>query len=274
MRYANGALPAMLALTACALSAHAQSPPLNTPRVRIPIPARVLDVVPTPLVSSQYSDLSDVRFPRTRVFEAKETATATAPAELTYFHVEFGARDVQSATSPRPITGDDARPILDAIVAQGLARSTIRVTTREDAFQPPWQSARPGWVDIAFTVDHWDGAQLRRLGEVIQKASGYPTYHVFSDAIPAIKNCDRIFWAARSSAFANARKLASEQAAELHVHLGSLLAVRELFVSVTQGQCDLEGPHGPPQLVYRNGEPSDPGMVVVTAQLSLTYSAY
>ncbi len=264
----------MLALTACAISAHAQSPFLRTPRVKIPISTHVIDVVPTPLARSQYTDSSDVTLPRIRVFEANGTAKATAAADLTYFHVAFGARDIPSTTSPRPITEDDAKPLLDGLAAQGVGRPAIRITTREDAFQPPWQSARPGWIDIAFTVHHQTGAQLRRLGEIIQKASGYPTYHVFSDAIPAAKNCDHILAAARSSAFANAQKFASEQAAELHLHLRKLLIVREVTVNVTQGQCDFEGPHGPPQLVYRNEEPPDPGMVVVTAQLRLIYMTY
>ncbi len=263
----------MLALTACALSAHAQSPPLYTPRVRIPIAARVLDVVPTPMVRSQPSDHSDVRFSSGRVFEADGTATAAEVADLTYFHVGFGARDVQGG-SPRPITEDDAKPIVDALVAQNIARSGIRLTTREEAFQPPWQSARPGWIDIAFTVEHQNGAQLRRLGEIIEKASGYPTYHAFSDAIPAAKNCEHTLATARSTAFANAKKFASEQASELHRRLGKLLAVRELAVNVTQGQCDLDGPHGSPQLVARNGEPPYPGMVVMTAQLRLSYVTY
>jgi len=177
-------------------------------------------------------------------------------------------------TPIRPLELRDAQPILAALIANGIATTDLSVTLRQDPFQSPQQSGRPGALEITFALKHPSEASARRLGDAINTASGYPLFHAFTSAVFGLADCTEPLAEARREALDNARTVALARARQVRLRLDALLEVREVFAGAARGQCGIADSAGiPVQLNIRVPVP-DPVEVIVRDQLTLTYAVH
>ncbi|MBC5798613.1 MAG: hypothetical protein GIX03_14935 [Candidatus Eremiobacteraeota bacterium] len=257
----------------CTAHAAAVAQPVQAPRVPIPIPSGVVDIVPLAAVSPYGFDRRDIDFGPAPTLAVNGSADVAQSGQAALFHVAFSARDVPSMPV-RPLNLADAQPIVTALTANGIAFANIRETLRQEPFQAPWQGGRPGAIDIAFDVEHPTQARVRQLSDAIDSAGGYPTFHVFTSAVFVVADCSEALAQARRAAFDNAQTVALTQARQTHQRLGPILEIREEFAGAARGRC------GPDDSADRSVQlnirvpPPDPTDVIVRDQIVLTYAMH
>ncbi len=255
----------------CAAHAADVGQVLQGPREPIPIPNNIVDIVPTAAPRPLVFNRRDIDFGARKMLVVDGSADVARTAQVGHFHVAFSARYVPE-TPVRPLELRDAQPIVAALIASGIAATDISETLRQEPFQSPQQSGRPGAVDITFAIEHPSEASARRLSEAIDSASGYPTFHAFTTTVFALADCTEPLAEARREALENARTIALARARQARLRLGALLEVHEVFAGVARGQCGSANPGGiPVQLDIKVPVP-DPLDVIVGDQLTLTYA--
>jgi len=270
MNHHSSILSAML-LIACTPAEHVSLKREDVARVAVKIPSAVVDVVPPALAPRPEPSPVDGFVFDGQTLSVEGSAEVLADPDVAYFHTELSARDVPMRFS-QPMQLADAAPIVRALVAAGIPGASIHQALRDDPYRSgPSQAGRPGAIDITFTVVHPSGPGIRRLGEVISQASGYPAFHAFSDAVYARANCDEAYAAVIREALTNAHRVAVAQIAMSGRRVGTTLGVEQLTLNERQGLCGLGSTIGPQQLVFRNVEPADAGKVVVSSTLRVTF---
>jgi uncharacterized protein YggE len=203
--------------------------------------------------------------------------TATAPATAAAVQVVIGP-DFYGMGPPATLTDTKIAPIVDAVVAAGVARAEIEVVIPATTSQFSGPGA-PGSAMLRFAIADPTDAQMNDLAQALYKSAtdahlGIQHIGVRYDAA----DCASLLQAATDAAVADARERAERVASSLGVEVGALIqAMDSGFYGTGTESCGSPamagyGPYGPG--IDAPFDPSAPVEASATVQVTLTYEMF
>ncbi|MBI2914049.1 MAG: SIMPL domain-containing protein [Chloroflexi bacterium] len=191
------------------------------------------------------------------------------PLPYPYEQTEPGSPPVTPIETPAPIapiTEADLQPVIDAIVAQGVARADI------DFIASPYYDPYSSSATLRVAVGNVDNLGAIRQA-AIEAAAGLQNIQFQYDSVSyTVSDCDALELAAMQAAVDDADARGSSFAKALGVSRGAILGASHYIYSFYgPNPCDPSsaGPYPMGGLPYAEGQPNE---VQLIANVSITYA--
>ena len=199
---------------------------------------------------------------------------ATAPATAATVQVIIGP-DFYGMGPPDSLTETDIAPIVDAVVAAGVASTEIDIVIPATTSQFSGPGA-PGSAMLRFEIANPTDTSMNDLAQALYKAATDARLGIqHLGVLYATTDCPALLQAATDAAIADARTRADRIATSLGVEVGTLLQVMDSgFYGPETGSCGSPamagyGPYGPG--IDAPVDPTAPVEATATAQVTLTF---
>ena len=220
--------------------------------------------VPDGFVRSVQAQTDSVPADRTVLVQGQGTATAAAESVTVQFVI---GNDQFSDTGPIPITEDNLRPVIDALIGIGVDASAISVVPMPGSYGPSNVMAlqvivsQPSTERVQQIVDTGSGAA---------SAAGLSTYEVGGRF--SVSDCGPLVAQAQLAAIENAQQQANTLAAALDVAVSDWVAVAVFPHYSEFSECQaFADPYG--AMYFPPIDFTRPMEVRVTASIEVTYAA-
>lgn len=199
---------------------------------------------------------------------------ASAPATAATVQVIIGP-DIYGMGSPAALTETDIAPMLDIVVAAGVASTEIEVVIPAMTSQFSGPGA-PGSAMLRFEIANPTNTTMNDLVQALYQAASDARLGIqHIGALYAAADCASLQQAATDAAIADARTRADRIAASLDVEVGALIQVMDSgFSGIETGSC--AQPTMPGFAPYGTGidapfDPTAPVVATAVAQITLTF---